>query len=254
MRRSWRAHVIQAVFLRIQVIADCAAATRWLALIRKCPAGSARGPRTRWCRAPIPAAHSLPAPAWCVHDARRPLRGVGAAGTCPASSPGSNGRSQAPEGQQQTKGRGAAAPCADAALHALARAALDLFFGDAAADIHQAPVLHTGRAGRFAGTAGKATIQVQHASVGYRCAFEHLLDQVDASARAVQFVAQQLISGTGRGAEAAMHARAQDGLRLQPVGRASDGIEQIGLHDVQSSRYMRPGLKMPCGSKERFKR
>ena len=100
----------------------------------------------------------------------------------------------------------------------LAHAAIDLFFGDAAADVHQAAVLHAGRAGRFAGAAGEATVQMQHGLFSHRCAFEHLLDQVDASARTVQFVAQQLISGAGSGAETAMHAGAQDGFRLLAVG------------------------------------
>jgi hypothetical protein len=51
-------------------------------------------------------------------------------------------------------------------------------------------------------------------------AFEHLLDQVDAAARAVELVAQQLVGGAGGGAEAAVHALAQDGLGRLAVGRA----------------------------------
>ena len=38
---------------------------------------------------------------------------------------------------------------------------------------------------------------------------QHVLDQVDAAARAVEFVAEQQEGRAGRGAEAAMHAGAQ---------------------------------------------
>ena len=54
-------------------------------------------------------------------------------------------------------------------------------------------------------------------------AFQHLLDQVDAAARAVELVAQQLVGGAGGGAEAAVHALAQDGLGLRAFG-ACPGI------------------------------
>ena len=39
---------------------------------------------------------------------------------------------------------------------------------------------------------------------------EHLLHQVDAAARAVALVAEQHVGGAGGGAEAAVHAAAQD--------------------------------------------
>ncbi|MNT90624.1 hypothetical protein D3C72_2315590 [compost metagenome] len=45
-------------------------------------------------------------------------------------------------------------------------------------------------------------------------AFQHLLDQVDAPAWAVQLVAEQLVGRAGGVAEAAMHAAAQDALGL----------------------------------------
>ena len=45
-----------------------------------------------------------------------------------------------------------------------------------------------------------------------RRSFEHLLDQIDAPARAIEFVAEQLVGRAGGGAEAAVHAAAQDGL------------------------------------------
>ena len=48
---------------------------------------------------------------------------------------------------------------------------------------------------------------------------EDLLDKVDASTRAVELIAQQLVGGAGRGAETAMHAGAQDRVRLPALGR-----------------------------------
>ena len=40
--------------------------------------------------------------------------------------------------------------------------------------------------------------------------FEHVLDQVDAAPRAVQFIPEHLIGRTGGGAKAAVHAVAQN--------------------------------------------
>jgi len=48
--------------------------------------------------------------------------------------------------------------------------------------------------------------------------FQHLLDQVDSAARAIELVAEQHIGRTGRGAEAAMHAGAQDLVRFGDIG------------------------------------
>ena len=50
-----------------------------------------------------------------------------------------------------------------------------------------------------------------------RPGLQHVLDQVDAPARAVELVAQHLVGRAGRGAEAAMHAGPQDPVR--PRGR-----------------------------------
>ena len=62
------------------------------------------------------------------------------------------------------------------------------------------------------------------------CAFEHLLDQVDASTRAIQFVAQDLIRGARRRTKTAVHARTQNGIRLNAFGRVFNEIGEIGLH------------------------
>jgi hypothetical protein len=47
-----------------------------------------------------------------------------------------------------------------------------------------------------------------------RAAFEHLLDEIYTAARTVQLVAENLIGRTRGIAETAVHAAAQDGLRV----------------------------------------
>ncbi len=61
-------------------------------------------------------------------------------------------------------------------------------------------------------------------------AFQHLLHQVDAAARAIEFVAQQLVGGAGGGAEAAVHTFAQDGFGGLAIGRALVFRCESGLH------------------------
>jgi hypothetical protein len=65
---------------------------------------------------------------------------------------------------------------------------------------------------------------------GWR-AFQHLFHQVDASARPVEFVAQQLIGRAGRGTEPAVYAFAQDGFGFAALRRVLDEIGEIGLHE-----------------------
>ena len=86
---------------------------------------------------------------------------------------------------------------------------------------------------RLAVAAGQAAIQVQLRGARGLLALEHLLHQVDAAARAVELVAQQLVGGAGGRAEAAVHALAQDGLGLDAIGRAGEFGRERGLHRVR---------------------
>ena len=90
----------------------------------------------------------------------------------------------------------------------------DARLGDRAPDIKQPPILHPRRAGALAGTAAEAAIQVQLRVGSHRGSLEQLLHQVDAAARTVQLIAQDLVGRAGRQAEAAVHAAAQDRVRL----------------------------------------
>src|SRR6185437_3357071 len=139
-----------------------------------------------------------------------------------------------------------------AASCAVDRRASDAIIDELAADIDEAPVANARRTRRLATAAGEATIEVELRPGGHFGAFERLLDEVDAPARPVQLVAEQLVRRARRRAEAAVHARAEDRFRLLAVGRVRDGGQQPRLH--QSAAYMRPRFRIPCGSNTCFSR
>ena len=94
--------------------------------------------------------------------------------------------------------------------------------------VDQVHVVHPGRAGGHAGEAREAAVDVLD-DLGGRgpVVLQHVLDQVDAAARGIELVAEQHIGRAGRGAEAAMHAGAQDlvGLRDVRIGELREGEE-----------------------------
>ena len=57
--------------------------------------------------------------------------------------------------------------------------------------------------------------------------FEQLLHQIDAPARAVELVPEQLISWAGRGAKPAMHAGAEDRLRFASFSAVADEFGEM---------------------------
>jgi len=78
-------------------------------------------------------------------------------------------------------------------------------------------------------------------------AFQHLLDEIDATARAVEFVALELVGGAGGVAETAMHALAQNGVGLLALG----GFQQFCAESSLHKRYILPVSNTPCGSSAR---
>src|SRR5438034_1041736 len=86
------------------------------------------------------------------------------------------------------------------------------------------------RACRGAGQAPAAAVEVQPRPVGDLLPLERLLHEIDAAPRAVVLIAEEQIGRTGRGAEAAVHALAEDRVGLAPFGRVADEIGQGGLH------------------------
>ena len=78
--------------------------------------------------------------------------------------------------------------------------------------------------------------------------FQHLLDEIDPAARAIEFVAEQHIGRTGRGAKSAMHAGAQDLVGFRDIGIGELREAEFGLH-AADPRIIRPRLRMFFGSK-----
>ena len=98
-----------------------------------------------------------------------------------------------------------------------------------APDIGQPAVTHAGRTRGLAGATGKAPIEMELRLGGNRAALEHLLDQIDPPARAVELVAEQLIRRTRRGAETAVHAGAQNRLGFTSLRGVLDEIGEMGF-------------------------
>ena len=119
-----------------------------------------------------------------------------------------------------------------------------MLFDMAPAVIDEVHVVHPGRAGRHAGQARQAAVDMLD---GFRrdlpAFLKHVLDQVDAAARAVEFVAEQHVGRAGRGAKPAMDAAPQDLFRLRDIGVGELGQRKFGLQLVSFSR-LRSG---PCG-------
>ena len=80
---------------------------------------------------------------------------------------------------------------------------------------------------------------------------KHVLDQVDAAARTIEFVAEQHVGRAGRGAKPAMDAAPQDFFRLRDIRVGELGQRKLGLQLVRFSGFvgtMRPGLRICAGS------
>ncbi|MNL63331.1 hypothetical protein D3C87_1874610 [compost metagenome] len=80
-------------------------------------------------------------------------------------------------------------------------------------------VIDAGGAGGFAVAARQAPVQMLLGFLGDLVAFQHLLDQVDAPPRPIQFIAQQLIGRAGGIAKAAVHASAQNAFGFFGAGQ-----------------------------------
>jgi len=97
--------------------------------------------------------------------------------------------------------------------------------------VDQVHIVDTGRTGRRAGKAGQTAIDMRHhLGIGWPTVFQHVLDEVNASTRTVEFVAERHIGRTGGGAEAAMHAFAQDRLGFGHMRVGKLFGREIGLH------------------------
>ena len=97
--------------------------------------------------------------------------------------------------------------------------------------IDQVHVVHAGRTGGHAGQARQAAVDMlDHVARRRPVLLEHVLDQIDAPARAIELVAEQHIGRAGGGAEAAMHAGAQDLFRFRDLRIDQLREGEVGLH------------------------
>ena len=109
--------------------------------------------------------------------------------------------------------------------------------------IDEVHVVHARGTRGHAGQARQATIHMQNDFLGRRpVRFEHVLDQINASARAIEFVAEQLKRRTCGGAEAAMHAAtaAPDWMTAMSGSRKLR-FGEIRLHRATTPRKSGPG-------------
>ena len=98
------------------------------------------------------------------------------------------------------------------------------------AQIDQATILNAGRARRLAGAAGQAPIEVFARRRACSTTFGHLLDQVYAAPRAVEFITGNAVGRTGRQAEAAVNTVTQQALQLPALCRVVEFRVKIGVH------------------------
>ncbi len=142
-----------------------------------------------------------------------------------------HGRQQRPQRAADTQQHGEAPWIRNqrtqhASLHAFSQRARHFFLHHRPADIHQPAVTHPRRTSGFTGTAGETAVEMQLGLRGDRAALQHLFDEINAAARTVELIAEQLIGGTSGGAKTAVHARAQDGIRLPTFGRVFQRIAE----------------------------
>ena len=103
--------------------------------------------------------------------------------------------------------------------------------------IHQMHVMHARGAGRHAGQTTQAAINMLNGLFIRRAVvLQHILDQIDPPARAVQLIPQDLIGRASRGTKAAMHAGPQNLVRPLDRGVFQLFGRKMGLH-VLSCRH-----------------
>src|SRR5690348_3321747 len=110
-------------------------------------------------------------------------------------------------------------------------------------------VIHAGGARRHAGEARETAIDVLDDFGGWSLVLlQHLLDEIDPAARAIEFIPEQHVSRTGRSTKSAMHTGAQNLVGFRNIGIGELGETELGFHATES-RFIRPRFKMAFGSK-----
>jgi len=115
------------------------------------------------------------------------------------------------------------------------------FFDVIAGVIHQMHIVHARGAGRHTRQTGQAAVDVfDRLFIRIAVVFEHVLDQIDTPARAIQFIPQHLIRGACGGAKAAVHTGAQDLVAARRRGVFQLFCGECGLHESSGIAGTRP--------------
>jgi hypothetical protein len=216
-----------ALRLRIEVVAPARRSRRHPApRSTRCPGDRERAPSRRWCsgvkrrlhatgeRDHSPRGdHGRPRPGKTGGVGRRP------SATCRPAPPGNSGRMQLPHAHGRLEDPTARHRLAEQKMRCAtaARERGTRSFDNLAPDLEQPLIPDSRRTGRLAGE--RQLRQRSRWSCVFsrdRLAFQHLLDQIDAAARSVELVTEQLEGRTSRVAEAAVHTATQDRVGLAP--------------------------------------
>ena len=149
-----------------------------------------------------------------------------------APEPGGEEGTEQPAGEErETHEHRAGEPLADReADEPFGPRSAHLLLGELAPDVDQPAVLHPRRTGRLAGPAGEAAVEVGEGPEGGPISLQDLLHEVDASPRAVQLAAEELVGGAGRVAEPAVHALSEDPFGLLSLRGREDARGYRCLH------------------------
>jgi hypothetical protein len=99
--------------------------------------------------------------------------------------------------------------------------------------IHKMHVMHARRAGRHAGQARQAAINMSDLKLTRRATgFQHVLDQVNPTPRRIQLIATQQKRGACGGTHAAMHATPQNAVAFGDIRVSQLGGGEKGLHET----------------------
>jgi hypothetical protein len=112
----------------------------------------------------------------------------------------------------------------------LARGSFNPLFNEFSANIDEPAIFNATGASTLAIATCEATIEMKLRAPGGFATFKHLLDEVNASPRPIQFVSEELVRWTGGIAETTMHAFAHYCLGLLGVGCPFKLRTQVSLH------------------------
>ncbi len=110
--------------------------------------------------------------------------------------------------------------------------------------IHQMHVMHPGRAGRHAGQARQAAINMPDLQLTRRTPrLQHILDQINPAPRRIQLITAQQEGWAGRGTHPAMDTAPQDAVAFRNIRVGQLGGGEKGLHGMTITYNTNHGQK-----------